>query len=91
MHGHHQIQNFNKQCVFFVVPGNGQALLRMTDTAALNIINLNIDSIQKEIRNYKANRGQEMHTVTDDCKTRMYRRQSNKMTMAYNTIAKQTN
>ena len=39
----------------------------MPDTAALNIINLNIDSIQKEIRNCKANTGQEMHTVTEDC------------------------
>ena len=53
--------------MFFVVPGNGQALLRMPDMAVLNIINLNIDSIQKEIRNCKANRGQEMHDVTEDC------------------------
>ena len=39
----------------------------MLDTAALNIINLNIASIQKEIRNCKGNRGQEMHTITEDC------------------------
>ena len=42
-----KFKNFKKQCVFFVVPGNGQALLGMPDTAALNIINLNIDSIQR--------------------------------------------
>ena len=47
-----------KKCEFFVVPGNGQALLGMPDTAALNIINVNIDSIeaasmQKE--NYNTN------------------------------------
>ena len=35
-----------KKCEFFVVPGNGQVLLGMPDTAALNIINLNIDSIE---------------------------------------------
>ena len=35
-----------KKCEFFVVPGNGQALLGMPDTAALNIINVNIDSIE---------------------------------------------
>ena len=34
--------------------------------AVLNIINLNIDSTQKEIRNCKANRGQETHAVTED-------------------------
>ena len=33
----------------FVVQGNGQVLLRMPDMAALNIINLNIDSIWVEI------------------------------------------
>ena len=52
-------------CIF-VVPGNSQALLKMPDTAVLNIINLNIHSIQKEIRNYKTNRGQEMHAVAED-------------------------
>ena len=35
-----------KKCEFFVVPGNGQALLSMPDTAALNKINVNIDSIE---------------------------------------------
>ena len=50
-------------CVF-VVPGNGQALLRMPDTAALKIINLNIDSIQAEVAECKTNTKQEMHTVS---------------------------
>ena len=35
-----------KKCEFFVVPGNGQVLLGMPDTAALNIINVNINSIE---------------------------------------------
>ena len=57
-------------CVFFVVPGNGQALLGMPDTAALNIINLNIDSIQVEIMSSKINRGQETHTSANACTNR---------------------
>ena len=52
---------------FFVVPGNSQTLLGITDTAALNIINLNIDCIQKEIRECKTNRGQETHAEAEDC------------------------
>ena len=35
-----------KKCVFFVVAGNSQVLLGMPDTAALNMINFNMDSIQ---------------------------------------------
>ena len=35
-----------KRCEFFVVPRNGQALLGIPDTAALKIINVNIDSIE---------------------------------------------
>ena len=35
-----------KKCEFSVVPGNGRALLGMLDTEALNIINVNIDSIE---------------------------------------------
>ena len=35
-----------KKCEFFVVPGNGHALLGIADTAVLNIINVNIDSIE---------------------------------------------
>ena len=37
-----------RKCEFFVVPGNGQELLDMPDTAALNIINVNNDSIGAE-------------------------------------------
>ena len=39
----------------------------MPDMVALNIIYLNIDCIQKEIRERKTNRGQEMHAYTEDC------------------------
>ena len=50
-------------CVFFVVPGNGQALLGMPDTAALKLININIDSIQVEVAECKIHIVQEMHVV----------------------------
>ena len=56
-----------KKCVFFVVWGNGQALLGMPDIAALKILNLNIDSIQVEVGSYKINREQETHKVTEGC------------------------
>ena len=52
---------------FFVIPGNGQALLGMPDMAALNIINLNIDSVQAEVVECKTNIGQEMQTVSKGC------------------------
>ena len=39
----------------------------MPDTAVLNIINLNIVSIQAEIAEYKTNRGQETHAVAEGC------------------------
>ena len=42
-------KNNRRKCEFFVVPGNGQALLGMQNTAALNIINVNIDSIEPEV------------------------------------------
>ena len=42
----------------------------MPDTAALNIINLNIDSIQAEIMSGKTNRGQETHTIAEGCTNR---------------------
>ena len=58
-----KFKNFKKRCVFFVVPGNGQALLGMPDTAALQIININIDSIQAEVAECKTNIKQEIHTV----------------------------
>ena len=65
-----KFKNFKKQCVFLMVPGNSQVLLRMPYMVALHIINLNIDSIQKEIRNCKTNRGQEMHAVAEECTNR---------------------
>ena len=46
---HIKFKNVKKRCIFFVVPRNGQALLGMPDMAALNIINLNINSIQAVI------------------------------------------
>ena len=60
-------KNVKKRCIFFVVPGNGQALLGMTDMAPLNIINLNIDSIQVVTPECKTNRGQETHTSVENC------------------------
>ena len=42
----------------------------MPDTAALNIINLNIVSIQVEIMSCKTNKGQKTHTVAEGCTNR---------------------
>ena len=48
--------NNTKRCHFFLVLGNGQALLGMPDTDALQICNINIDSIGAEdARNTKNN------------------------------------
>ena len=71
-------KNNKKKCEFFVVPRNGQALLGMPDTAALNIINVNIDPIeaadtQKENCNTNisdaktSNVKQEMHGAKESC------------------------
>ena len=63
-----------KRCVFFIVPGNGQALLGMPDTAALKIININIDSTQAEECNTniggtkESNTSQEVHVVEKGCR-----------------------
>ena len=46
-------------CIF-VVPG-------MQDVAALKLININIDSIQAEMEEYKTNTEQEMHMVKEGC------------------------
>ena len=62
-----KFKNIKKRCVFFVVPGNGQALLGMPDTAALKIINLNITSIQAEVAECKTNTKKEMDTVAKAC------------------------
>ena len=64
--------------IFFVVPGNWQVLLGMPDTVALNIINVNIDSIEaasiwKENCNTnigdtkKPNIMQETHVAKESC------------------------
>ena len=52
---------------FFVAPGNSQALLGMPDTAALKLININIDSIHTEVVECKGNIEQEMHMVEKGC------------------------
>ena len=62
-----KFKNSKKHCVFFVVLGNGQVLLRMPDTAVLNILNLNIDSIQAQVANCRTNREQETHKVVEGC------------------------
>ena len=64
---HIKFKNIKKRCVFFVVPGNGQVLLGMSDMVALNIINLNIDAIQAVTPECKTNREQETHTSIKDC------------------------
>ena len=51
----------------FVVPENGQGQLRMPDMAVLNIINLNIDSVQAETAECTTNIGQETQTVSKGC------------------------
>ena len=42
----------------------------MPDMAVLNIINLNIDSIQVEIMSCKTNGGQQTHAVAEGCTNR---------------------
>ena len=73
-----KFKNFINQCVFFVVPGNSQVLLGMQDMAVLNIINLNIDSIQKEIRNCKTNRDTHSAAKQDD-NGQQHQSQANKL------------
>ena len=53
--------------MFFVVPRNGQVLLGMPDTAALKIININIDSIQavKEECNTNIGDAEESNTTQE--------------------------
>ena len=62
-----KFKNITKRCTFFVVPGNGQALLGMPDTMALNLINLNVDSIQTLAAECKTNKKQETHTSIVAC------------------------
>ena len=44
-----KFKNIKRRCVFLVVAGNGPVLLRMPDTAALKLINVNIGYIQAEV------------------------------------------
>ena len=62
-----KFKNIKTRCVFFVVPGNGQALLGMPDTAALKLININIDSIQAEMAERKTNIEQETQVWEKSC------------------------
>ena len=62
-----KLKNVKKCCIFFVVPGNGQALLGMPDTTVLNIININIDYIHGKITECKTNIGQETHAIAKGC------------------------
>ena len=62
-----KFKNIKKRCIFFVVPGNGQALLGMPDMVALNLINLNIDSIQTITAECKTNKEQESCTGIEGC------------------------
>ena len=62
-----KFKNIKKTCALFVVPGNGQVLLRMPDTAALKLININNDSIQAETLECKTNREKEFYAVEKGC------------------------
>ena len=64
---HIKLKNLKKRCIFFVAPGNGQALLGMPDMVAFNIINLNIDSIQVVTLECKPNRSHETHSIIENC------------------------
>ena len=45
-----KIENNNKckTCIFFVVPGDGEALLEMPDIELLNILNINCNTVDAE-------------------------------------------
>ena len=64
-----KFKDIKKRCVFVVVLGNGQALLGMPDTAALKIIDINIDSIQakKEECNTIISDARELNTKQEVC------------------------
>ena len=70
-----KFKNTKKRCVIFVVPGNGYMLLGIPDTAALKLINIDVDSVQAEVAECKTNTydmgvsniKQETHTVDKGC------------------------
>ena len=77
-----EYKNNRRKCEFFVVPENGQVLLGMPDTAVLNIINVNIDSIEAEdtqrencntniVDAKMSNAKQETHGAEEYCKIQM--------------------
>ena len=51
-----KFKDIKKRCIFFVVSGNGQAMLGMSGTAALKLISIDIDSIQAEAVECKKHR-----------------------------------
>ena len=53
-------QQQTKTCEFFVVPGNGQALLGMTDTETLVVLNINCNTIDIQTQN------EQMYNKTED-------------------------
>ena len=53
----------------------------MPETAALNILNLNIDSIQAHVTHCKTNREQETNKAAEGCKTPTQPESSNKNPM----------
>ena len=62
-----KFKNIKKRCVFFVVPGNGQAQLGMPDMVVFNLINLNIDSIEAITAKCKTNKEQKALTGIEGC------------------------
>ena len=90
-------KNIKKRCVFFVVPRNGQVLLGMPDTAALKIININIDSIQAAKEECNTNIGnaeesnttQEVPVVEKSTQTQMLIQKSTTMSMVITLILMQ--
>ena len=55
-----KFKHIRKCCVFFVVPSNGEALIGMSDATFLDLIKVNINSIQAEMLKGKTNNKQEV-------------------------------
>ena len=62
-----KFKNVKKNMCVFCSSENGQVLLGIPDMAALNIINLNIESVQAEVAECKTNIGQQMQIVSEVC------------------------
>ena len=65
-----KFKNIKKRYAFFAASENSQVLLRMPDTAALKLININIDSIQIEVVECKTNQTGIAHSGERLCKHR---------------------